>query len=170
MSSLVFDYIARQKLGGFNLNLFTLKQLPVLPPITYTNTCCWDSTHIVGDWILPRTLELTYTAWDLAAFARDCGYAGPPFRWDKQRRFLLQCELDAAYFHLYGTVREDAEYIMETFPSIKREDEKQYGEYRTKRVILEIYDEMQRAIENGATYQTRLVPGPTDPAVAHPTK
>ena len=59
---------------------------------------------------------------------------------------------------------------METFPIVKREDEKQYGEYRTKRVILKIYDEMRRAMESGVAYQTRLVPGPADPAVAHPAR
>jgi len=116
-----------------------------------------------------RTLELTYTAWDLEAFAKDCGYYGPPFRWNEDRRFLLRCELDSAYFILYGIVRDDVDYIMETFPIVKRSDEKQYSEYRTKRVILEIYDEMQRAIESGEAYRTRLEPGPADPAVAHST-
>ena len=56
---------------------------------------------------------------------------------------------------------------METFPIVKRKDEKQYGEYRTKRVILEIYDEMQRAMETGEPYTTRLEPTPADPSVAH---
>ena len=51
--------------------------------------------------MLPRVLELTYTAWDLKSFAADCGYDGPPFRWDEERRFQLRCELDASFFHLY---------------------------------------------------------------------
>jgi hypothetical protein len=59
---------------------------------------------------------------------------------------------------------------METFPVVKRRDEKQYGEYRTKRVILEIYDEIQKAVETGEPYQTRLAPPPADPAVAHPPR
>ena len=59
------------------------------------------------------------------------------------------------------------DYIMETFPIVKRKDEKQYGEYRTKRVILEIYDEMRRAMETGVPYRTRLEPLPADPTVAH---
>jgi hypothetical protein len=62
-------------------------------------------------------------------------------RINEERRFLLRCELDAAYFHLYVIERDDVDYIMETFPIVKRKDEKQYGEYRTKRVILEMYDE-----------------------------
>jgi hypothetical protein len=79
---------------------------------------------------------------------------------------LLRCELDAAYFHLYGIARDDVDYIMETFPVVKRKDEKQYGEYRTKRVIMEMYDEMQRAMETGGVYEMRLVPRPGDVRVA----
>ena len=57
--------------------------------------------------------------------------------------------------------------IIETFPIVKRKDEKQYGEYRTKRMILEIYDEMKQAMETGEAYRTRLDPPPADPSVAH---
>src|SRR5579875_1925750 len=170
ISSFVADFIARQKAGGTHLNFFIVKQLPVLSPEQYTKVCRWESAMTVGQWVLPRALELTYTAWDLQEFARACGYEGPPFRWDEQRRFLLRCELDAAYFHLYGIARADVDYIMETFPIVKRKDEKEYGEYRTKRVILEIYDELQRAIESGQPYRTRLEPPPADASVAHKAK
>jgi len=121
-------------------------------------------------YIWPHALELTYTAWDLESFAKGCGYDGPPFHWNEERRFLLRCELDAAYFHLYGIERDDVDYIMETFPIVKRKDEKQSGEYRTKRVILEIYDKMKQAIETGEPYRTRLEPPPTDPSMAHPPR
>ena len=166
-SSFVFDYIVRQKAGGSHMNFFILKQLPILPPDSYKVACDWDNTYLLGEWILPRALELSYTAWDLEAFAKDCGYDGPPFRWDEERRLLLRCELDAAYFHLYGIECDDVDYIMETFRVWKQKEEKQYGEYRTKRVILEIYDEMRRAMETGEAYRTRLELGPADPAVAH---
>lgn len=73
----------------------------------------------------------TYTAWVLEAFAKDCGYDGPPFRWDEERRFLLRCELDAAYFHLYGAKHEDVDYIMDTFRENREKEVKQCGEYRT---------------------------------------
>jgi hypothetical protein len=114
-------------------------------------------------WLLPRVLELTYTAWDLESFALDCGWSGPPFRWDEERRFQIRCELDAAFFHLYGTNHEDADYIMDTFPIVKRKDEKKFGEYRTKRVILEIYAAMSAAIRTGQPYQRRLDPPPGPP-------
>lgn len=149
------------------MGFFTLKQLPILRPETYAKACQWGSACTVGDWILPRALELTCTAWDLEAFAKDCGYDRPLFRWDEERRFLLRCELDAAYFHLYGIACDDVDYIVDIFRVWREKEEKQYGKYRTKRVIREIYDEMQRAIETGAAYEMLLAPGPADPAVAH---
>lgn len=93
-----------------------------------------------SSFLLPRVLELVYTAWDMQPLAQDCGYTGLPFRWYAERRFLLRCELDAAFFHLYGISRDDAAYILDTFPIVRRKNEKKHGEYRTKRVILEIYD------------------------------
>jgi len=63
-----------------------------------------------------------------------------PFRWDEERRFLLRCELDAAHFHLYGIPCDDVDYIMDTFPIVKRKDEAAHSEYRTKRVILSSLD------------------------------
>ena len=59
---------------------------------------------------------------------------------------------------------------MDTFRVWKEKDEKQYGKYRTKRVILEIYDEMRLAIESGVPYETQLDPPPADPSLAHPPK
>ncbi|MCB0251703.1 MAG: hypothetical protein KDI07_24255, partial [Anaerolineae bacterium] len=107
-----------------------LRQLPVFPPSNYGARCDWTNAPL-GEWLHPRVFELIYTAWDLQSFAQDCGYAGPPFRWDDARRFLLRCELDAAYFHLYGIARDDVEYIMETFPIVKRKDVATHGEFRT---------------------------------------
>jgi hypothetical protein len=157
----------RQKLGGTDLSFFILKQQPILPPDIYGKICLWDDKGTLGSWIIPRVLELIYTAWDLEAFANDCGYNGPPFKWDEERRFLLRCELDAAYFHLYGIKRDDVDYIMETFPIVKKKDEKFYGHYQTKYTILSLYDLMDIAIRKGKTYKTCLNPPPADPSAAH---
>ena len=170
LNAFALDFFVRQNIGGASLSFFIMKQLPVFTPSYYNAVCPWFKTVTLESGLFERVLELTYTAWDLEPFAKDCGYNGPPFRWDEDRRFLLRCELDAAYFHLYGIERNDVDYIMETFPIVKRKDEQQYGEYRTKRVILEIYDEMAEAIRSGESYQTRLDPPPADPSVAHPPK
>lgn len=171
-NSLALDYAARQKIGGTHLSNFILKQLPVLPPATYAEPCVWSGGvgEILRDWLLPRVLELTYTAWDLEPFARDVGFDGPPYRWDAERRFLLRCELDAAFFHLYGLNREDTAYVMDTFPIVRKHDEKAHGEYRTKRVILEIYDALAESTRTGTPYQTRLNPPPADPSCCHPLR
>jgi hypothetical protein len=170
LSSFVLDYAARQKIGGTTLNYFILKQLPILPPPFYSGSTPWHRNELICDWLLPRVLELTYTAWDLESFARDVGFVGPPFRWDSGRRFQLRCELDAAFFHLYGLNRNDTAYIMDTFPVVRKNEEKAHGEYRTKRVILEIYDAIDEAICTGKPYQTRLDPPPADSRCCHPPK
>ena len=168
LNSYVLDYTARNTVASTHLSEYLAKQLPVLRPSVYTES---DNMSLIftdlWKWIKTHVLELTYTAWDLEPFAKDCGYNGPPFRWDEERRFLLRCELDAAYFHLYGISRSDVDYIMETFPIVKRKDEQKHGEYRTKRMILEIYDAMAEAIRTGKPYQTLLDPPPADPCVAH---
>jgi hypothetical protein len=145
LCSFALDYFARQKVGGTSLTYFYLKQFPVLLPSTYDKPCPWGPKQTTfKEWILPRVLELVYTAHDLEPFARDCGYSGPPFRWDAERRFRLRCELDAAFFHLYAIGRGDMEYIMETFPIVKRHDERLWGEYRTKRVVGEAYNTLNK--------------------------
>lgn len=172
LNSFIVDYIARQSVGGISMSFYLLKQLPILPPTIYLAEAPWDTFNAssIAEWLLPRVLELTYTAWDLQPFAQDCGYDGPPFRWDEERRFLLRCELDAAYFHLYGIARDDVDYIMDTFPIVKRKDIAAHGSYRTKETILSIYDEMAAAMAGGPAYPTRLDPPPADPRVAHPPK
>ena len=110
---------------------------------------------------------MVYTAWDVQKFALELGHAGPPFHWEPERRFLLCCELDAAFFHLYGIGREDVDYFMETYPIVKRRDEQQHGEYRTKRLILKIYDVMAWTEQTGQPYRARLDPPPDDTRVAH---
>lgn len=167
LTSFVHDYVARFKIGYVNLNFFIAKQLPVLPPSVYEAQSRWASTTN-SEWIRPRILELTYTAWDLQGFAADLGHAGPPYRWDTERRVLLRAELDAAFFHLYQVGRDDLDYIMDTFPIVRRKDEVEHGDYRTKRLIIERYDALTESMATGAEYKTVLDPPPADASVGHP--
>lgn len=142
LNSIAVDYAARQKVGGTSMAVFILKQLPVLPPETYAQACPWEPDVTLAEWIKPRVLELTYTAWDMKPFAEDLGYAGDPFIWDESRRAELRAELDAAFFHLYGISEADADYILESFPIVKSKDVERFGTYRTKEMILERYRAM----------------------------
>jgi hypothetical protein len=72
----------------------------------------------------------------------------------------MRAELDALYFHLYGIPRDDVDYIMETFPIVRRKDIAAYATYRTKDKILEIYDLIAEAKSGGTDYQTQLTPPP----------
>lgn len=157
LCSFVLDYAARQKVGGTSLKYFTMRQLPVLAPSAYAVPASWTHDTTVLDFILPRVLELTYTAHDLAPFARDCGFDGPPYRWDSERRFHLRAELDATFLLLYGLSRDDAEHVLDTFLIVRKDDEKAYGEYRTKRVTLETYDAMVRATRDRTSYRSPVV-------------
>lgn len=189
LSGFALDYFARQKIAGTHLTLGYLQQIPVLAPTIFQTANTWNGQiNTINDWLLPRVLELTYTAWDLEAFAADCGWSGPPFRWDEERRFLLRCELDAAFFHLYlgpqsewqqqpealtrafPTPRHAVSYIMDTFPIVKRKDETKHGHYRTQQTILQIYDALTESIATGQPYQTLLNPPPADPACCHPPR
>jgi hypothetical protein len=158
LSAFCLDYIVRQKTSSSHMTYTYLKQIPVLPPATYADVAAWDGEKVLLSWIAPRTLELCYTAHDLAGFANDLGDHGPPFRWDPVRREMMRAELDAAYFHLYGINRDDVAYIMDTFKVVREKDEKSHGEYRTKRLILERYDALADATRTGRPYRSPLDP------------
>jgi hypothetical protein len=161
LSSFVLDYVMRQKMAGTNASYFIIQQLPVPPP-----GFCREATV---DWLVPYVLELTYSAWDMEPFARDLGDGGPPFRWHEERRFVMRAELDAMFFHIYGIDRDDVDYIMETFPIVKRKDVAAHGSYRTKEAILKIYDAMAAAKAAGDPYQSELTPPPGQGA-RHPAR
>ncbi|KXK62680.1 hypothetical protein AWW66_07105 [Micromonospora rosaria] len=169
LSAFVLDFTARQKATGASFKYFLMRQLPILPPEIYAQESPWSGAASLSDWITPRVLELSYTAYDLEGYAVELGDDGPPFVWDRSRRATLRAELDAAYFHLYGVTRDDVDYIMNTFKVVRERDEKAYGEYRTKRMILEIFDAMQEATVTGVPYVTTLDP-PPGAGIRHPAR
>lgn len=149
LNSFTFDYLCRTKINDTHLSDFVILQLPVIPR---------DSLR-GGDlsFIVPRVVELTYTAWDMQPFARDLGYEAEPFRWDPERRALLRAELDAYYAYLYGLSKKELRYILdpkdvmgedypsETFRVLKEREIKEHGlddkgMWRTQRLVLEAYD------------------------------
>lgn len=155
-NSFVFDYCTRNAIGGTALSHFIIYQLPIPRPKDFMQTVWPKVTY--KDFIIPRVLELTYTSWSLQPVAVEIGYNGPPFQWSDERRFLMKCELDAAMFHIYGLTIEELCFVLETFPIVKRNDHRRYQEYRTKRVICEVFTDMLNARTCGTAYQSRLVP------------
>ena len=139
--ALALDYVVRQKAQSTHLNWYIAEQLPVVPPERYEAVRFGPKT--AAEIVCEAVLELTYTAHDMAPFARDMGHvdgAGellPPFRWDEDRRLRLRAKLDALYFHLYGvTDRDDIRYIYSTFPIVERQETQAYGSYRSSELCL----------------------------------
>ena len=181
LNSLIFDYQARQKLGGINLSLWYMKQFPVISPDTYSDK---DLKYIV-----PRVFALTYTTYCMQDWAKDLWDSSsletrleilhqsmsdtaaikdvkfvdrafdtafiPPISFDVDKRLQFKCELDAYYAKLYNLNREDLRYILDpsvvmgedypsvTFPGLKESELRDYGEYRTERLVLEAWDRME---------------------------
>lgn len=147
LCSIVCDYFARQKVGGLALKYFTMRQLPILGPEAY-------SEQDLG-FIVPRVIELTYTAYDLKGWAADLGYSDKPFLFDPARRAQINAELDAYYARLYGLSLRDLGFILdpdsvapgypsETFSVLKRSEIREFGEYRTQRLVLEAWNKLEK--------------------------
>nr|WP_092883528.1 N-6 DNA methylase [Actinopolymorpha cephalotaxi] len=162
-SSLIFDYIARQKLSGTHMKYFTTKQLAAPAPSAFAEVPAWTDLT-VEDFVRPRVLELTYTNHRMAGYATDTlsrdSTPGPPFRWLPARRAQLAAELDGAMLHLYGLDRADAEHVLDSFPVLHKKEERDHGEFRTKRLVLTAYDAMSNAAETGVPFTSPLDPPP----------
>ena len=158
MSSLVFDYTTKQKIGGSHASISFVKQFPVLTPDQISSTMQWQ--------IVKRVAELCYFNHDMDGWASELWEemseeqraelpqlgAQQPWVYNPERRAILQAELDAIFAHLYGLNTEDLVYILdpedicgkgcinETFRVLKDNELRQYGEYRTKRLVLEAWN------------------------------
>lgn len=147
LTCMTFDFSARHKVGGTHLNFFIAQQLPVLPPSAFSSD---DLAFIT-----PRVLELTYTSHTMKPWAEDLGYPGRPFAWNDDRRAQLRAELDVLFARKYGFTEEELRYVLdpakvkgsdypsETFRGLKENEIRQFGEYRTERLVLEAWKRME---------------------------
>jgi hypothetical protein len=142
LNCITFDFVTRQKLQGQTLNWFIVEQLPVIPPQRFDEI--YFGPKSAREIVREIVLELTYTAHDMAPFARDLGYIDddgevkPPFAWDEERRLKLRAKSDAVFFHLYGlTDRNDVRYVYSTFPILERQERESHaGVYRSCELCL----------------------------------
>ena len=155
LNSSVFDYATRQKIGGITLNFFIVEQLPTLPPDTYADKCPWSKKETLEHWISERVLKLSCTAEDIIPLANACGFKGSRgdgvHIWKDAERAQIRAELDAAYFHLYGIEREDAEYMLSTFTNMGLIPKEERGSQQLLwrpggmgEMVLEAFDRLQR--------------------------
>ena len=139
LNCLAFDYVTRQKAKWTHLNWFILEQLPVIAPERFETSIGGVK---IADFIREQVLHLSYTAHDLAPFARDLGYVHadgsvkPPFTWNDEDRRSRLAALDGLFMYLYGLDEDDAAYILDTFPIVREQDEAAFGRFRTKDDVL----------------------------------
>ena len=150
MSSIAFDYVARQKVGGSSFKYFTMKQIVLPPPSVLTDADL--------GFVLPRALELSFTSHSMRGLAEDLGHSGPPFAWDEERRAVLRAELDAFSARKYCLSRDELRYVLdpadakgadypsETFRVLKAKEESRFGEYRTRRLVLAAWDNLPEGV------------------------
>jgi hypothetical protein len=151
LNALAYDYVARQKVGNQHLNYFVVYQIPTLPPDTYAGKCPWSKKETLEHWISERVLKLSCTAEDMLPLAKACDFKGSRgdgvHIWKEQDRADLRAELDAAFFHLYGIERDDAEYMLSTFagtgfiaPDKRGDDGKAWERGSIGEAVLDAYD------------------------------
>jgi hypothetical protein len=133
MNSFALDFVARQKVHGQTINLFILEQLPFVPRDRFEEVI---AKRTIGSFVASEVLRLTFTAEDLRPLAIDLGYTRDPFPWDEQDRRHRMARLDALFFQLYGIERTDADYILNQFPIVRADDEREFGRFLTRDLIL----------------------------------
>lgn len=170
-NSFAMDFLARRKVS-LKMSYTVMDSLP-FPRL--------DRTDPRARQIVPLAARLTCTGremdryWDHLAREswvpeRPSGRPAPGLT-DARERLVATAELEVLVAAgLFGLTRQQLDFILDTFPIVRKNDEAAHGEYRTKRVILGVYDEMAEAIRTGQPYQTRLDPPPADPRVAHPPR
>ncbi len=161
LGSMAFDFALRQKVQGQNLNWFIIEQAVVIAPAQFQQTLpprftaamrqagLMNGHHAhptVADFVIPQVLALSYTAHDLAPFARDLGYVDakgqvlPPLVWDEAERRARLAALDALFFWLYGIGAADAVYMLDSFPIVREHDTAAFGRFRTQEDVLALLD------------------------------
>jgi len=138
-NSIVFDYIVRLKIPGNNLGNFIVEQFPIIPVERYKKK--------IKEIIIKNVLELVYSSNDIKQFAADLNYSNKPIKWDENRRKLLQSELDAIFAILYKVDENDLAFILNSFKTLERKEREEYGEFRTKKMVINAYNKFSKQKE-----------------------
>lgn len=164
-SSLVCDYVVRNKIGGTNFSYSYFSQIPSLPPSKFTVR--------VLEFLVPRVLSLVYTSHSMLPIYEEIVSINPkydqrtgaerttPFPFDPEARRTSIAEINAFMGHLWGLTRDEMRYILdpseimgqdypsETFRGLRDAEIKEFGEYRTQRLVLEAWDRIVEPLRRG---------------------
>ena len=140
-NSFAMDFLVRKKVA-LSMAYTVLDSLP-FPRL--------DSHDLNARTLVPLVLRLICCGSEMTAFWNARAAEGwcepvdidglPPGTEDPGERFLLRAQIDAIVARdVFGLTADELDCVLDSFPIVRRKDEERYGEYRTKRVILELYD------------------------------
>jgi hypothetical protein len=158
-NSFVMDWIARSKLSSPKMSFTLVDSLPfprlalsqhwvqVAAPIVLRLVCA--SPEMVPFWNQMSEFGLCLPARD--------GEVPKEALLLEDEREQARAELDALVAHdVFGLEREELSAVLETFPVVRKRDLKKHGDYRTKRLILDCFDEIAKAAREKRPYWSRL--------------
>ena len=154
LTSFAFDFVARAKMSGVNFIYAIMEQLAVPSPASFESPAPWDPEIDLGSWVAARSAALSASS---TLLARSLDF-DEPIAWDERLRELWRTEIDAAMFLTYGYSRDEVQHAMDTFDVVARKDRKREAldeddpNWRTKRLILAIYDQLSQHAEAGTRY------------------
>ncbi len=142
-NSLIVDFVAKQRFSGRHLNVTTFSQLP------------FPKNDAFATDIGARVVKLLHTVPALDSFAHQLIGESSSNPLSELERAKLRAELDAYYARLYGLTRDELRYILdpadvmgedypsETFRVLKNNEMREFGEYRTQRLVLAAWDRFE---------------------------
>jgi hypothetical protein len=103
------------------------------------------------EYIVQRVAELSCTSKSLSGWASDLEVDTHP-RLSSDRQATIRAEIDACCGRIFGLTRQDLDFVLdprsvmgadypsETFRVLKDKEVREFGEYRTRRLVLEAWD------------------------------
>lgn len=143
-NSFVMDWIARARLSSPKMSFNLVDSLP-FPRLPLNDP--WVQK------VVPLVLNLICTGPEMTAYwnsMASLGFVEPISPGSIPASALLvpslrasvRARLDASVARdLFGVSKDELMAILDTFPALRRKDERAYGEFRSKRMLLEAYDQ-----------------------------
>lgn len=142
-NSFVFDFVARQKVGGVHLNFYIVEQLPMFGPDFYQDRCPWNPRQTLEKWISDRVLKLTCTSNDMIPLAEAADFKSRVHKFKPAERADMMAQLDAAFFLLYGIKKSDLKYILSTFAAAGKLQDDMFAPASPADRILQHYEQLK---------------------------
>jgi hypothetical protein len=149
-NSMAMDFVARFKASNhMTFGIIDSLPFPRLP---------LDHPAVAA--LAPRVLRLTCTGPEMTPFwnaMAEHGWVEPvepneavPGLLDEEERLVVAAELEVIVARdLYGLNASEMEHVLATFPIVERRQVERYGEYRTKRLVLEGFNTVPRVDGGG---------------------